>query len=199
MLAIEDGPFSKTDKHCLLVGVITADNSIEELLLDQIDVDGTNSTDKIVSLAKRSKPPSIVMLPSVSLGGFNVVDPYRLNRGVKLPVIVANPERPSLQAVRRALRRHFPDWRRRVRVFDQMGSPTMLRLGHRQRLYFYSIGLSVVKARPVVRGLVHHGKRPEPLRIARILARALGSTPPLKRARGVRQQAGHQGLLSEYV
>jgi len=185
VLAFEDGPFSKSDRYCLLVGVLVARNLIEQVLLDRIQVDGRDCTQKVISLAKRSKDTDVIMLPSVSLGGFNVIDPYRLRRRLKLPVIVANPERPRLRAVQEALRRHFPDWRQRVRVFELMGSPDALHLGRDGVLYFYPVGIQARTARTILHHITYFGKKPEPLRIARILARALCSTSPLKTARRV--------------
>jgi len=185
VLAVEDGSFSKADRYCLLVGVVVTRNAIEQVMLDWINVDGTDGTEKVISLARRSKGIDLVMLPSVSLGGFNVIDPYKLHRQLKLPILVANPEKPRLRAVREALTQHFPDWRRKLRVFDLMGSPAALQLGNKGMLYFYSVGLSVKITRAVLRSLIVFGKRPEPLRIARIVARALSSTSPLKATRRV--------------
>lgn len=185
VLAFEDGSFAKADRYCLLVGVLTAYSFIERVVLDRIRVDGTDGTRKVISLAKRLKGANAIMLPSVSLGGFNVVDPYRLHRQLRLPVIVANPERPRLRAVQEALRQHFPDWKQRVRVFDLMGSPNVLRLGCNGVLYFYSVGLPAMIARTILCRLIRFGRRPEPLRIARTLARALSPTLPLKTSRRV--------------
>jgi len=186
VLAFEDGPFSKSDRYCLLVGVLVARNSIEEVLLDRIQVDGTDGTQKVISLVKRSKGTDVIMLPSISLGGFNVIDPYRLHRQLRLPVVVANPQRPRLRAVQEALRHHFPDWKRRVRIFDAMGSPEALHFGRNGVLYFYPVGIPAMTARTILRHITYFGKKPEPLRIARILARALRSASPLKTARRVR-------------
>ena len=185
VLAFEDGSFSKADRYCLLVGVLVACNLIEQVLLDRIRVDGTDGTRKVISLVRRSKGAEVIMLPSVSLGGFNVIDPYKLHRQLRLPVVVANPERPRLRAVQEALRRHFPDWKQRVRIFDSMGSPDALHLGRNGALYFYPVGIPATNARTILRHITYFGKKPEPLRIARILARALCSTSPLKTARRV--------------
>lgn len=185
VLAVEDGSFSKADRYCLLVGVVVTCNTVERVMLDWIDVDGMDSIKKVVSLARRSKGVDVVMLPSVSLGGFNVTDPYKLHKQLKLPILIANPEKPRLRAVREALRQHFPDWRQRVMVFDLMGLPAMLQLSSKEVLYFYSVGLPAKRARTMLRSLTVFGKKPEPLRIARIVARALSPTSPLKATRRV--------------
>lgn len=176
VLAVEDGPFSKADTYCLLVGVVTTRSSIEGVSLDRICVDGTDGTEKVVSLAKHFRTLSLIMLPSVSLGGFNIVDPYELGRRLEVPIVIANPKKPNLKAVRAALQHHFHDWKDRVRVFDVMGSPNALRVGDEGTLYFYSVGMQARTARKALLSVILFGRKPEPLRIARILARALSHT-----------------------
>ncbi len=187
VLAIEDGSFSKADRYCLVVGVVVTCNSIERVLLDRIHIDGTDGTKTVMSFVNRSKGVGLIMLPSVSLAGFNVIDPHELHRKLKVPVVVANPERPRLEAIHEALKRHFPDWKRRIRVFKLMGSPGIFRVPREGVLYFYAVGLSATRTRTMLRSLIRFGKKPEPLRIARIIARALSSTSPLKITWGVRR------------
>jgi len=184
-LAVEDGPFSKKDSHCLLLGVVTTDNSIEKILLDRIHVDGTDATSKVISLAHRAGSVDLILLPSISLGGFNIVDPEGVHQATKLPILVTNPVKPDLRAVRKALRTHFADWKKRVTVFDRMGSPKALRITRREVIYFYCVGFPLSAAVASLRNAVRFGKRPEPLRIARIIARALGHSTPVEALRSV--------------
>jgi endonuclease V-like protein UPF0215 family len=180
VLAIEDGAFSKTDKYCLLLGVIIANGSIQRLFVDRIRVDGIDATRIIASFARRIEKSDLILLPSISLGGFNVVNPYELHKETGIPILIVNPVRPNMRNVRGALRRHFPDWQERVHAFDLMGLPTILKLTHNDRIYFYSVGLPRHKATHILRSLVHFGRKPEPLRIARIVARALSDSPSVK-------------------
>ena len=180
MLAIEDGAFSKMDTYCLLLGVVTTDDLIERFFVDRIRVDGKDAAHRIASFARRIRRADLIILPSISLGGFNVVNPYELHKETRLPILIANPMRPNVRGVRRALRRHFADWRERVHVFDLMGSPSVLRLTREGQIYFHCVGLPRSKAARILRSLVHFGKKPEPLRIARIVARALSDSPSMK-------------------
>jgi endonuclease V-like protein UPF0215 family len=173
ILAFEDGSFSLVDRYCTLVGVLMEDCAIRKLAIEQIRVDGRDATRKVIRLARRLNQADAIMLPSVSLGGFNIVDPYEVYDETKLPVIVANPRRPRLRAVREALRQHFSDWEKRIIVFNALGAPEVARLGTKGALYFYSIGISKTSASALLRRSIHFGKKPEPLRVARILARAL--------------------------
>jgi len=185
VLAIEDGPFSKSDRYCLLLGVVTTNNSIQRFVLDRIDVDGTDATRKVTSLARRTGSLDLIILPSISLGGFNVVNAHKLHQETKLPILVANPVRPDLGSVKKALRRHFADWKEKIALFHRMGPPHTLRIGRRERAYFYCVGLPPSKAACIVRRMIQFGKRPEPLRIARIVARALRDSPSVEALRRI--------------
>jgi endonuclease V-like protein UPF0215 family len=185
VLAIEDGAFSKADKYCLLLGVITTDNSIERFFVDHIRVDGRDATRTIASFVRCIRKANLILLPSISLGGFNVVSPHELHKETRLPILIVNPVRPNMHDVRRALQRHFSDWRERIHVFDLMGSPDILRLTPNDRIYFYCVGLPRPKAMRILRHLVRFGKKPEPLRIARIVARALSDSPSMKTPRSI--------------
>lgn len=188
MLAVEDGPFSKSDRRCVLVGVVTSGTGVGRVVVDRILVDGTDATDKIAGFGDQLERLDLIMLPSISLGGFNIVDPFKLSSMSKRPVLVANPARPHLAAVRNALKAHFRDWKKRYRVFELMGSPTTLRLGSEGRIYFYPVGLSSIAARKILRPLVRLGKTPEPLRVAKLIARGLSDPSFLEGLRRV----GHQ-------
>lgn len=184
-MAVEDGPFSKSDKYCLIVGAVTTDGSIDQILMNHICVDGRDGTEKVTSLAHRSGKVDVLMLPSISLGGFNIIDPYELHSELKLPVLVVNPKRPRLYAVRRALQSHFVDWEERFKVFDLMGPPKSFYLNSRITAYYYAVGLSRYEAGSILRVSLRFGKRPEPLRVARIIARALVELPSMKALRGM--------------
>lgn len=185
VLAIEDGPFSKSDRYCLLLGVVTTNNSIQRFVLDRIDVDGTDATRKVTSLARRAGSLDLIILPSISLGGFNVVNAHKLHQETNLPILVVNPVRPDLGSVKKALRRHFADWKEKIALFHRMGPPHTLRISRRETAYFYCVGLPPLKAAGMLRKMVQFGKRPEPLRIARIVARALGDSPSVEALRSI--------------
>jgi len=177
---VEDGPFLREDIHCLILGVVTADSSIDQILMNRICVDGEDSTEKVASLVRRSGKVDVLMLPSISLGGFNIIDPYELHRELSLPILIVNPKRPDMRMVREALQQHFVDWEERIRVFNLMGSPKAFHPNSRIRTYYYAVGLSRYEAESILRVSLRFGKRPEPLRVARIIARALGELSSMK-------------------
>lgn len=196
---MEDGPFSREDVHCLVLGVLATGDSIDQVVIDRIHVDGEDSTKKVASIVRRSSRADVLMLPSISLGGFNVVDPYELHRKTKLPILIVNSRKPNMRKIREALRQHFDDWKKRGRVFDLVGSPTRFCANRRVKIYYYAVGLSQYEAESVLRASLRFGKRPEPLRVARAVARALGELSPMESCGTVGHETGDQSFLGEDV
>lgn len=169
-----EGKLGERRGDALLIGVILSDLRIEGVLVSHIIVDGLDATDKLIEMIGGEKGQiDLIMLASISYGGFNLVDPIQTYDRLKIPVVVVNPKEPDNIAVRRALIRHFTDWRERLVIIEKVGKPHRLGLGPGRFLYFHAIGLPQSEAVELIRGMVVFGNRPEPLRIAHMLAHGL--------------------------
>lgn len=181
ILAIEEGGFAEgapgeRKGKALLVGLVTEDSVPDKVLVSEVTVDGLDATEQLIRMVRRKDGklrPDLILLGSISYAGFNPMDPRALYRRLRIPVLVANPRKPDIFAVESALQHHFEDWKQRLAIFKAVGKPRILRLGRGRRLYFHAVGLSGARAENLIRKLVVFGNRPEPLRIARILAHEL--------------------------
>jgi endonuclease V-like protein UPF0215 family len=176
IVGLDDGAFhpsSKGIQRTILVAVLFRNLSISAVRVGAIQVDGTDANEVIGSVL-RSLRYDVVMLSGISFGGFNVVDIDALSRKLRRPVIAITGERPHNQAVRTALRDHFTDWRKRWRIVRSAGriysySP----LRNEPCLYFEVQGGSPVLAKKAIASTAVISRLPEPIRVARILARGL--------------------------
>lgn len=179
ILAVEDGGFpegipGEREGKALLVGVITSNSIPEKILLSEINVDGLDATKRLVEMVKKEKRGvDLILLASISYAGFNPMDPKRICKQLRIPVLVVNPKKPDNVAVESALMHHFSDWRKRLSFFKKVGTPKRLAVGARKRVYFHAFGIPEACAEALIKKLVVFGNRPEPLRIARILAHEL--------------------------
>lgn len=179
ILAVEDGGFKegvpgKRRGKTLLVGVVVSNFQIEKTVISQIEVDGLDATCRLVEMIEKEKEaPDLIMLGSISYGGFNLMDIVQAYERLKIPIIVANPKKPDERAVEAALLHHFPDWVERFEIIKRIGKPEKLVLGKGEAIYFHAIGIPKAKAKKLIKELIVFGKRPEPLRIARMLAHEL--------------------------
>src|SRR2546428_7674737 len=123
-IGIDDGPFPpKTDdtvRHAPLLAVWLKGPHLHQLRTERITVDGLDATRKTELLIKGSVHVP-VLLSGVTFGGFNLIDPWKIQKLCKAPVIVVVGSRPDNRAVKRALSRHFSDWKKRWDLIRSLG------------------------------------------------------------------------------
>ncbi|MCK4714969.1 MAG: DUF99 family protein [Candidatus Aenigmarchaeota archaeon] len=163
VIGIDDSPFSRRQRECLLVGVVCRRDVVEGVLSSWISVDGTDATDRIVGMVRYSRfapQARCVMLNSIMVGGFNVVDIVRVGDELRVPVIAVTRKRPSRGAVEKALRKHFGDWRERMRLVRRAG-----RVHKHKKVYMQIAGIEPEGAKEI---MDTYGI--EPLRLANMIA-----------------------------
>ena len=127
-LGVEDGSFPVSQERrqgfkTLLVAALLSELQLRNIRVGAITVDGTDATEAILGIIKSLKrKPSVVMLAGISYGGFNFIDPFRLQEEADLPSIIVTTEKPNNNEVKTALQRHFPDWKHRWSVYRRIKS-----------------------------------------------------------------------------
>src|SRR3989475_7617148 len=124
-IGIDDGPFLSRrlgGSKAPLVAVQLRGPHLVKARTAWIGVDGFDATGvasrMLSSLRARESP---ILLAGATFGGFNVINPRVLLRKFRTPTIVVIGSRPDNRAVKRALVRHFPDWRKRWRILSVLG------------------------------------------------------------------------------
>jgi uncharacterized protein len=117
-----------------------------------------------------------VFLSGVTFGGFNLINPRTIFEQRNVPVIVVTGSRPINRAVKRALVRHFPDWKARWKIINSLGPIRRIRtIRDEPPIYYEHFGCSSVEASRFLSALSMVSRIPEPLRVAGIVARGLFS------------------------
>lgn len=135
-----------------------------------IRVDGLDATSVLSTLVTRiGRPPGVVFLDSITIGGFNVVSVPGLARLTGMPVVVAYTYSPSVDRLKAPLQRHFNDWELRLRLLRliEKAFPARTKKGP---LYLVSWGLDREKALSLIESYQLFARVPEPLRVAHRLA-----------------------------
>ena len=119
VIAFDDSPFSRRDKHTSIVGVIMRkDLYIESLITKRIEVDGTDATEKILdTIREKGSGVRVIMTQGITLGGFNVLDVKELFRETGIPIINVVDHEPNMKAIKDALKKYFEE--RRVGIRGQ--------------------------------------------------------------------------------
>ncbi len=135
-----------------------------------IHIDGLDATSIISALVRRiSRPPGVVFLDSITIGGFNVVSLAGLYRLTGLPVVVVYSYSPSIERLRPPLEKHFADWEVRLRALRPIEAAFEAET-RRGRVYIVTWGVEEATAVRLVESYQLYTRIPEPLRVAHRLA-----------------------------
>src|SRR6266849_4497706 len=172
-IGIDDGPFTKQQESAPLVAALLDGSHLLNVRVARITVDGLDATAEAIKLVSRWNPAPI-LLSGVTFAGFNLIDPHVLVRKFRVPVIVVVGSRPDNRAVKRALVKHFPDWKRRWRIISSLGPLRTVRTNPDEPPICYeAFGCSARDATALLKASSKVSRIPEPVRVAGLLARGL--------------------------
>lgn len=157
-----------------LAGVVTrADRTTDGFAFADCTVGGLDGTDAIVDLYGRLDREDVryVLLAGVAPAWYNVLDLHAIHERVDRPVIAVTFEASS--GLETALRTEFDgdELRERLDRYDTLPAREAVEVND-QTVYVRAVGLHADDAAAVVRRFTPEGGRPEPLRVARLAARA---------------------------
>ena len=150
------------------VGAVYAGLRLEGVLRGSVRQDGANATRNLCRLLEGSKfarRVQLVMLQGIALGGFNVVDVHALHRHLGIPILVVARRAPDLASVREALLTRVPGGARKWGLIQRAGQ-----MEQAAGVWVQRAGLTLEAAEQVVRRFAVHGRIPEPLRAAHLIA-----------------------------
>ncbi|WIV68382.1 DUF99 family protein [Natrialbaceae archaeon AArc-T1-2] len=163
----------RDDRSTLAGAVVRADRVVDGLSFASCTVGGTDATDAIVSLSNRLAREDVqyVLLGAVAPAWYNVLDLSTLHQRVDRPVVaVTFEESDGLEA---GIREAFSGSEReeRLELYRSLPPRREVAVGD-ETVYVRAVGLADEEADTVVRAFTPEGGRPEPLRVARLAARA---------------------------
>ena len=170
ILGVDDAPFSKKDKKCLVVATIfRGGNYIDGLLSFYVDVDGKDATNKLIKTIKKTKhydQLNCIMLNGIALAGFNVIDIVELAKKTKLPVIVVIRKVPDLVRIKKILRKIAKE---KIKLLEKAGKIFLVKIRDK-KIYIQVANIDVKRATEIVKISATHSLIPEPIRNAHLIA-----------------------------
>jgi endonuclease V-like protein UPF0215 family len=150
--------------------------TLANIRIGVLRVDGLDSTDVIVKLLRRTRT-DVIFLSGITFAGFNIVDSTRLHDTFHIPIIVVCREKPNNRSVKRALQKHFTDWKKRWELVRELGRIySFAPKTSEQPLHFEAVGISAADAKKMISAYCVTSRVPEPIRVAGILAKGLALT-----------------------
>ena len=162
-------------KHSILAGVVMrADLIVDGFTFSRVKVGGMDATQKIVEMfeALDRRDINILLLNGCVISWYNVIDLNRVVEATELPLIcVTYNDSKGLETY---FKENFPeDWQQRTEVYLKNGPRTLLRLRTGHIIYTRFLKISEEETSRLLNKITLHGAVPEPLKIARLLARSL--------------------------
>ena len=175
VLGIDDSPFKFGDRRSLVVGaLVRTPGYLEAVMRTEVQVDGDDSTDKLVDMVTRSRYAdqiALVIIDGIALAGFNVIDVQSFHGRTGLPVATVTRDEPDMAAIESALRKHFADWRERLSLVTRFPLRP-LDTGHKP-LHAAVLGMDWDDFVRLVAAATVRGAVPEPVRIAHLVSAAM--------------------------
>ena len=168
VIGIDDAPFNKFGKgNVLIVGTVFRGGQwIDGILSTKASIDGNNATKKIAEMVNKCKfRPQLqcIFLDGIAVGGFNIIDIRELSKKTKLPVIVIIRKKPDIKEIKKILTRL--NKKDKIKLIEKAGS--VVPAG---KIYVQLTGLSIEKAKEILKITCTRSLIPEPIRIAHLIA-----------------------------
>lgn len=174
-LGVSESFIKDVSNRSVLAGVVMrADMVVDGFSFSTATVGGMDATQQILELYNGLKRQDInlLMLNGCIISWYNVVDLNQIVETTGLPLICVTYE--ESEGLNKYFKELFPkDWRARIEIYHKNGprTPLVLETGH--RIYIRFLGMKQDEATGVLNKFIKHGAIPEPLRVARLLARSL--------------------------
>ncbi len=175
VLGIDDSHFEPHSNGSVdLVGVVMRlSGYIDGFLKRSVEIDGLDSTDKIIDMisSKYGRDIKVVMTQGITVGGFNVIDLEKIYNITGKKVISISRKKPDMKSIKKALISNFHDWDRRWKIISKI--PVEPVSNGEYTLYIQRAGIDIDEAKSVIRKITFRGAIPEPVRVAHLVASAL--------------------------
>ena len=160
-------------RSTLAGAVVRADRVVDGFGFASCTVGGTDATDAVVSLVDRIAREDVryVLLGAVAPAWYNLLDVSAIHERTGRPVLAVTFEESD--GLEDGLRDAFsgPELEERLERYRNLPPRHVVDVGD-ETVYVRASGIDLEDARTVVRGFTPEGGRPEPLRVARLAARA---------------------------
>ncbi len=165
--------FRRTDRFSTIAGVVMrSDLVVDGFVFGKATVGGDDATSALVRMFRRLRREdvNVILLSGAVISHYNVVDVDSLSEKSGVPVVCLTYRESS--GMEDSIRMLFGDPRVKVDLYRKLGERMALRLKTGHQVYARLSSISGDDARRVVDSFTLQGTLPEPIRVARLLARA---------------------------
>lgn len=168
--------FKRGEEKSVLAGVVMrSDNIIDGVAFDRIAVGGMDATDGILRLfaSLQRDDINVMMLNGCVISWFNIVDIKTVYKKLRIPLICVTYE--ESEGLEEHITKHFAtsECDLRIAAYRMLGNRVPVKLHDNFEILIRFLGMQKADAGALLKKFILHGKVPEPLRVAKIAARAI--------------------------
>jgi uncharacterized protein len=178
--------FSEKDSRSTLAGVVMrSDLVVDGFAIGSLLVSGFDATNGIARLARKLRRNDLnaVFLSGSILSLYNIVDVDLLSSKLDLPIVALTFKRSGAD-IERNIRTRFspPVAAKKIRMLKKLGIPKKLKLDTGYPIYVRSADISFAETVKALNKFTLQGSVPEPVRLARLLARVVANVSEPKKS-----------------
>jgi endonuclease V-like protein UPF0215 family len=168
--------FKRGKEKSVLAGIVMrSDFIIDGVAFGYITVGGMDATEGILHVfnALQRDDINMIMLNGCVISWFNIVEIKELYEQLHIPLVCVTYE--ESEGLEEHIAKHFEadDRDSRIEAYKRLGSRIPVRLHDDFDILIRFFGINKIEASAVLNKFILHGRVPEPLRVAKIAARAL--------------------------
>jgi endonuclease V-like protein UPF0215 family len=165
--------YTGEDRSVLAGVVMRKDLRTDGFSFSSTTVGGMDATRSVISLYRdfARDDINIIMISGSVISWFNIINPQRILDDTGKGTIIVTYE--DSEGLEEKISHHFPGDRERLGAYQALGPRIPIRLSTGYTIYIRSCGLSGSDAEKLCNDFTLDGKIPEPLRVARLCARAV--------------------------
>lgn len=165
--------FVRTMRHSVLAGVVMrADLRVDGLAYARASVGGNDATGAVLDIYGEldRKDINAILLEGAVISWFNIIDLAEVWQKTGKPLIcLTYQDSPGLEQY---IRDYFPGQEEKLQHYRNLGQRSPIRLKTGYTVYVRSYGADPEEARILLNKFTREGRKPEPLRLASLAARA---------------------------
>lgn len=175
-LGIAESFLKDRDKSILAGVVMRSDFQIDGFSFANITVGGLDATDGVLRIfhSLGRDDINVIFLNGCVISWFNIIDIDEVHNTTRVPLICLTYEESV--GLEDYIKEYFDDWGIRVERYKKLGSREKAKLNTGHVVFVRSLGMDDEIVRPLLNKYTIHGKTPEPLRVAQLLARSVFKT-----------------------
>lgn len=162
-----------TAKSTLAGIVIRSDLIIDGFTFGETTITGDDATQTITNMHKHlnRNDINIILIGGAVLSLYNIIDIDQIHKETGVQTISITHK--ETQGLEDRIKHHFPDtWQQKLKAYQNLGTREKITLKTGYHLYARSAGIDPETAKKLLDKFTLQGAIPEPIRLAKLLAKA---------------------------